>query len=412
MTVTWGRKIIASIAAALAATAVAFVGSVVAFNMVYQVFLLLQQQAGGVALLVQVTDYYFQPAIFMLLILIVLGIVGAFRHWALALVAGLASGILGVLIGRIVKSAAAGQPITGDAIGSTWQNIAGIDLVFVVLAAGTAATIGLFSYRGVIGVTAAADAAERRIALVRMPATNLAEGLVTHQKRAEIDNELADKQWDAYVAVFDAHGWDTSEISWAEQLADSVFVEDTVVLFGDDAVITRPGAESRRPETVAVETTVRGLGLNVHRIEGDATLDGGDVLVVGTTVYVGRSGRTNAEGVRQLRAIVAPLGYQVVAIPVTRALHLKTTVSALPDGTVVGYRDLVEDPSVFGRFLAVPEPEGAAVVALSDEAVLVSAAAPLTAALLEDRGYTVERVDISEFEKLEGGMTCLSVRVR
>ncbi|MFZ4894785.1 dimethylargininase [Plantibacter sp. Mn2098] len=413
MTVTWGRKIIASIAAALAATVVVFIGSVVAFNMVYQVFLLLQQQAGGFPLLVQVSDYYFQPAIFTLLILIVLGIVGAYRHWALALFAGLASGVLGVLIGRIVKSAVAGQAVSGDAIGSTWQNIGGIDLVFVVLAAAAAATIGVLSYRGVIGIAAAAaDSAERRIALVRMPSSNLAEGIVTFQERAEINTELADKQWDAYVAAFDAHGWETSEVAWAEQLADSVFVEDSLVLLDGVAVVTRPGAESRRPETVAAETAVRGLGLEVARIDGDATLEGGDVLVVDKTVYVGRSTRTNAEGVRQLRAIAAPLGYNVVAVPVTKALHLKSTVTALPDGTVIGHPDLVEDPSFFGRFLAVPELAGVAVVVLADDTVMISAAAPLTAALLEDRGYTVVSVDISEFEKLDGCVTCLSVRVR
>jgi dimethylargininase len=129
-------------------------------------------------------------------------------------------------------------------------------------------------------------------------------------------------------------------------------------------------------------------------------------------VYVGRSDRTNAEGVRQLRALLAPLGYVVVAVPVTKVLHLKTAVTALPDGTVIGYEPLVDDVRLFDRFRAVPEPEGSAVVVLSDDTVLLSAAAPQTAALIEDLGFTVVRVDISEFEKREGCVTCLSVRVR
>ena len=143
-------------------------------------------------------------------------------------------------------------------------------------------------------------------------------------------------------------------------MPDSVFIEDAVVMFDDTAVITSPGAESRRGETAAVEDTVRDLGLTIRRIELPGTLDGGDVLKVGRTVYVGRGGRTNAEGIRQLRTIVTPLGFTVVAVPTTKVLHLKSAVTALPDGTVIGYPPLVDDPAIFDRFLAVPEEAGAA----------------------------------------------------
>src|SRR5690606_4599662 len=165
-------------------------------------------------------------------------------------------------------------------------------------------------------------------------------------------------------------------------------------------------------ETEAVEAMVRGLRLHVEHIEAPGTLEGGDVLTVGRTVYVGSSGRTNAEGIRQLRRIVQPLGFEVVAVPVTKVLHLKTAVSALPDGTVIGYAPNVDEPSLFHRFLAVPEVEGSAVVPLDDATVLVSSAAPGTAALIESLGYTVVTAEISEFEKLEGGVTCLSARIR
>jgi dimethylargininase len=133
---------------------------------------------------------------------------------------------------------------------------------------------------------------------------------------------------------------------------------------------------------------------------------------VGRTVYVGHTLRTNGEGIRQLRAILTPLGYSVVAVPTTKVLHLKSAVTALPDGTVIGYLPLVDDPAVFERFLPVPEPHGTAVVVLDAGTVLMSSAAPLSAALFENLGYTVITVSISEFEKLEGCVTCLSVRVR
>jgi len=215
-----------------------------------------------------------------------------------------------------------------------------------------------------------------------------------------------------YVAALEAAGWTTELVEPRDDLADSVFIEDSVVMLGGVAVITSPGAESRQAEIIATEATVRQLGLPVQRILQPGTLDGGDVLKVGTTVYVGLGGRTNGEGIRQFRAIAKPLGFTVVAVPVTKALHLKTAVTALPDGTVIGYLPLVDNVSVFDRFLPVPEAEGTAVVVLEDDTLLMSAAAPKSAELFRGLGYRVVTVDISEFEKLEGCVTCLSVRVR
>jgi dimethylargininase len=183
-------------------------------------------------------------------------------------------------------------------------------------------------------------------------------------------------------------------------------------MLGQIAVITSPGAESRRGEEDAVTELVAELGLDTRHIRLPGTLDGGDVLKVGRTIYVGRGGRTNGEGIRQFRAIATELGYTVVAVPVTKALHLKSAVTALPDGTVIGHPSLVDSSSVFERYLEVPEVEGVAVVVLTNNSVLMSAAAPKTAKLIEDLGYRVTTVDIGEFEKLEGCVTCLSVRIR
>jgi dimethylargininase len=157
---------------------------------------------------------------------------------------------------------------------------------------------------------------------------------------------------------------------------------------------------------------MRQLGLSIEQITLPGTLDGGDVLTVGTTVYVGRGGRTNAEGIRQLRVIAARLGFTVVAVPVSKVLHLKSAVTALPDGTVIGYAKVVDDASMFDRFLPVPEEAGSHVVVLSADTVLMAASAPGSADLIRELGYTVITVDISEFEKLEGCVTCLSVLVR
>ncbi|MFE9021347.1 dimethylargininase [Streptomyces sp. NPDC007808] len=249
-------------------------------------------------------------------------------------------------------------------------------------------------------------------ALVRRPSPRLAEGLVTHIEREQVDVDLAVEQWEAYVAALRTHGWETIEVDPADDCPDGVFVEDTVVMYRNVALITRPGAESRRGETVGVEEAVASLGCSVNWIWEPGTLEGGDVLKVGDTIYVGRGGRTNAAGIQQLRAAFEPLGARVVAVPVGKVLHLKSAITALPDGTILGRIPQLDVPSLFPRFLPVPEESGAHVVLLGGDKLLMAASAPKTAELLADLGHEPVVVDISEFEKLEGCVTCLSVRMR
>lgn len=249
-------------------------------------------------------------------------------------------------------------------------------------------------------------------ALVRRPSPRLADGLLTHLERVPVDVDLARQQWEGYVDALAAEGWATIEVPPADDCPDAAFVEDTVVVQDDLAVITRPGAEQRRPETPGTEQTLADLGYRIARIEAPGTLDGGDVLRWGDTCWVGLSGRTSQSGVDQLAALLAPAGLRVVPVPITKVLHLKSAVTALPDGTVVGDEPLVDDPSVFPTFLGVPEEGGAHVVRLADDAVLMATSAPRTRELYEERGLRVVAVDISEFEKLEGCVTCLSVRLR
>jgi dimethylargininase len=247
---------------------------------------------------------------------------------------------------------------------------------------------------------------------VRRPCRRLAEGLVTHIERSPVDADIAMKQWEGYVRGFVDAGWRVSEVEPAPDCPDGAFVEDTVVVYGDLAVIARSGAVERRSESKGTENAVAELGYRIAHIEAPGVLDGGDVLKHDGTVYVGQSGRTNAEGIRQLSDYLAPFGATVIAVPLTKALHLKSAVTALPDGTIIGYEPVVDDPSVFEVFLPVPEEPGAHVVLLGDGNLLMSSAAPETAALFRSRGYEPVLVDIGEFEKLEGCVTCLSVRLR
>ncbi|MGW7047418.1 dimethylargininase [Streptomyces avermitilis] len=249
-------------------------------------------------------------------------------------------------------------------------------------------------------------------ALIRRPSPRLAEGLVTHVERAQVDVGLALEQWEAYAEALRTHGWETVEVDPADDCPDSVFVEDAVVMYRNVALITRPGADSRRGETAGVEEAVARLGCSVNWIWEPGTLDGGDVLKIGDTIYVGRGGRTNAAGVQQLRAVFEPLGAQVVAVPVSKVLHLKSSVTALPDGTVIGHIPLVDRPALFTRFLSVPEESGSHVVLLGGSKLLMADSAPKTADLLADLGHEPVLVNISEYEKLEGCVTCLSVRLR
>jgi dimethylargininase len=246
--------------------------------------------------------------------------------------------------------------------------------------------------------------------LVREPSPALREGLVTHLERTPVDVGRARDQHRAYVEVLRRHGWRPMVVPDGDAHPDGVFVEDTVVVVDGVAVLARPGAEVRRAEVPAVAATVAGLGLDVRRLVEPATLDGGDVLQVGRVVYVGLGGRTNGDGVRQLRDHLTPLGRTVVPVSLRDVLHLKSAVTALPDGTLIGLRHLV-DVDGLPSLRIPPDPEGAHVVVLGGGAVLLAASAPETAEWLDGLGFDVVRADIGEFERLEGCVTCLSVLI-
>lgn len=396
-------------AALLSALAVALIGYVAT---VLSYFISSGQQAEAIG---QFGSFFALPSLIAFVLLAVFNLLGATRAWLPALAGGLGAGVVGALLGSAVQIApSTGNIFASEVVVYLFGSLFSFNLLFVLSTAAAAVLVGPRVHGAVMGFrNIGRRMGERHVALVRIPASNLAEGEVTHIDRTPVNVELADQQWDNYCAALDAEGWETIEVPAAPELADSVFIEDAVVMFGELAVLTSPGAPSRRGEVAGAEQAVRELGgLGIARILAPGTLDGGDVLKVGKTVYVGRSGRTNAEGIRQLRVVLAPHGYTVIAVPLSKALHLKSSVTALPDGTVIGWAPVVDHPEIFDRFLPVPEESGAAVVVLSADTVLMAASAPESAAMIADLGYRVVTVDISEFEKLEGCVTCLSVRVR
>jgi dimethylargininase len=398
------RRLFASLAAAILTSAAACAAVVLAGY-----FVVIAANVAGTFLGIA-HDFFFSGVV-LVVVVAVGGLFGGLTTRRRALATGIAAAIIAPYFGVVILDSIRGDEFTLSSDNAFQSLILG-NLGLVVAIVVATVTVGVRGYAWAFGLRIVTPPEIHRLALVRAPAKTLSKGQVTHIKRKPIRFAKAQTQWAAYVAALEAEGFGTREIDADDKYPDSVFIEDTVVMLGQVAVITSPGANSRRGEEDAVVELIAELGLETRRIRLPGTLDGGDVLKVGTTIYVGRGGRTNAEGIRQFRAIAVELGYTVVAVPVTRALHLKSAVTALPDGTVIGHPTLVDSPSVFARYLEVPEVEGVAVVVLTNNSVLMSASAPKTATMIEELGYRVTTVDISEFEKLEGCVTCLSVRIR
>jgi dimethylargininase len=247
--------------------------------------------------------------------------------------------------------------------------------------------------------------------LVREPSSQLDDGIVTYVAREPVDFALAQRQWTTYVETVTSAGWQAIVVPLDAPCPDSVFIEDPVFVYRDIAILTRPSMLRRRFEVLGLETSLGALGYSIHKIEAPGTLEGGDLLPVGSDVYVGFGGRSNAEGIGQLRAILEPTGANIIPVPMGPALHLKSAVTALPDGSFIGYPPALVDTAIFRRLYEVPELQGSNVVLLGENKVLIAANCERSAALIERLGFGVVRVDISEFQKREGDVTCLSVRL-
>lgn len=245
---------------------------------------------------------------------------------------------------------------------------------------------------------------------MREPSEALERCALTWLERRAIDLVRARAQHAAYLAALKALGVQVRLLVAEPDLPDAVFVEDTAVVVDECAVITRPGLDSRRGEIDSVAAALEPVRPTV-RITAPGTLEGGDVLRVGRTLFVGQTSRTNAEGTRQLSAHLEPHGYDVEPVTPTGCLHLKSAATFVGDETVLVNPDWI-DVGRFSRWQCVPvapeEPFGANAL-LVGETVFTAASAPLTRRKLDALGFHTAALDTSEFEKAEAALTCLSI---
>jgi dimethylargininase len=249
-----------------------------------------------------------------------------------------------------------------------------------------------------------------RTALIRPVPDSFPKALV-REGRPEIDLALARAQHQGYARLLEELGLTVQVVPADEAHPDCVFIEDVAVILGNVAVATRPGAESRRGEVRPVAEAL-ARHFDVAEISAPGTLDGGDVMVLGETVYVGRSSRTNDDGIGQLRAVAHHQGYRVVTVEMGHVLHLKSAVLPVDGQTVVVTPGTVDESSLGGlrilyehederhRFSALPLGEGR---------VLVTANAPSTAEVVAGLGKEIIPVDVSQIQAADGGLTCMSI---
>ena len=250
------------------------------------------------------------------------------------------------------------------------------------------------------------------IAYTREVSPALADCELTHLEREPLDVAGAQAEHEIYEGILASLGATVRRLPPAPHLPDGVFVEDAAVVLDEVAVITRPGAPSRQPETLTVEAALAAHRPLVH-VRAPATLDGGDVLVAGRRIYIGLSSRTSHDAIQQLAVQLGPYGYAVIPVPFTGCLHLKSAVTRVADDLLLlnpawveavaftGYRALAVDPA---------EPHAANALALGG-AVIHPLQHARTRARLEAAGLTVVTVPQVELAKAEAGVTCCSLLV-
>jgi dimethylargininase len=249
-----------------------------------------------------------------------------------------------------------------------------------------------------------------RIAITREISSAIERCELTHLTRQAIDVERALAQHQAYEERLREAGYRLQRLRAGAGMPDSIFIEDIAVVFDEVAIITRPGAESRRAETAAVAHAL-GAYRPIRAIDPPGTIDGGDVLTVGMRVFVGESSRTNRSAIAQMESILAPHGYTVLGVAVRGCLHLKSAVTAIADDTLLINRDWTL-PDRFRPMHLVDvdpaEPMAANALRLHDR-VIYPTGFPRTRARLDDRGIRVVGVDVGEIAKAEGAVTCCSL---
>jgi dimethylargininase len=248
-----------------------------------------------------------------------------------------------------------------------------------------------------------------RFALTRGVSASLADCEVTFVQRDAIDVDRAVHQHLRYTQLLQSHGYTVLRLPARHDLPDAVFVEDPVIVLDEVAIALRAGAPSRRAEVDSIMPVLEAFR-EVRRIADPGTVDGGDVLCIGRTLFVGLSTRSNTDGIRQLGEAVVPFGYRVVPVPMRDCLHLKSGCTWLGREVILDPARVEAAPFADYPVVHVPETEAdAADVLLLEDVIVMADTFPRTAELVRSLGHVVEAIDVSEFQKAEAGVTCLSV---
>ncbi len=249
-------------------------------------------------------------------------------------------------------------------------------------------------------------------AIVRTPAKSIVEGLTESKALGAPNYEQAIIQHQSYIDSLKMCGLDVTVLEPCEEYPDSTFLEDVALITPSCAIIMRPGAYSRRGEVKEIESVLRNRFNNVKAIEAPGTLEGGDVMMVGNHYYIGLSNRTNQEGAKQIIEILNKYGMSGSTISLNKMLHLKTGLSFLENNNLIICGEFIND-SRFDQYNSIEIPENESYAANCiwvNEFVIIPLGYPITKEKIRNAGYTVLETNVSEFQKLDGGLSCLSLR--
>jgi|SRR5699024_6662279 len=247
--------------------------------------------------------------------------------------------------------------------------------------------------------------------IAKKPGTSYLKGLTTSDL-GKPDYNLLLKQHENYLDALKKCNVNIEILPESEEFPDSTFVEDTAVLTKEFAVITNPGAQSREKEVLEIEKTLSKYYETFHYIKSPGTLDGGDVLQIESTFYIGLSDRTNNEGANQLKQILKKNGYNCEIVELKETFHLKTGVSYLDNNVIVVAKELISHPSFanYNKIIVTDKEAYAANLIKVNDYVIFPLGYPETKDAIEEAGHEVIEVDTSEFKKHDGGLSCLSLR--
>lgn len=250
--------------------------------------------------------------------------------------------------------------------------------------------------------------------IVRRPCRAMVEGITSAPELGKPDFELALKQHDTYIEALKQCGVEVTVLDALEEYPDSCFVEDPAVITSKCAIITNPGAASRNGEKTEILPAIKKFFNDdqIEYIQAPGTLEGGDVMMVGDHFYVGRSARTNEEGIKQFISILNKHGLTGSEVPLEKVLHLKTGVNYLEDNNMLVSGEFIEKPE-FEKYnrIEIPEEEAYAANCIwMNGTVIVPEGYPAVEKAVKDAGYEIILVDTSEYRKLDGGLSCLSLR--